>query len=350
MQDVLHLLFDKFPRYVGNPLQSIVNSFNEFKYYIDINNGFNECFTSLFSFDINKKPIIDKAFFDLDYGTLEETLKAGQKKFEYCTETLNQPTVPTWSGVRGSHIYPLFKPKVYDEAAILLKKYSYHVILETETYKIDKDDGKYIPYADPRVIGDVRRLCRIPNTRRINSSRISIGKWCIPLDPERYLDMDIKEVMDLIKKPNYNIRYNFDEPTSTLDEYNDVDIDMDNFKSVYNFNKHDYEEGELSSRSVHVYWLKKLIKRPCIYKLLVTSNPPDFVRLAAVIQLKVQGISKKRVLLYFSALNWFDWDEMISDYHISSIYAKENIKPVSRKKMEEYGLCENCNICSNYYR
>lgn len=347
-RDTLQWMFGKFPRYVGNPLQTIVNNQTEFDYYVDVNNGFHDCFTSLFSFNSENKPIIDKAFFDLDYGTLEETLKAGQKKFEYCTETLDQTTIPIWSGGRGSHIYPLFKPKIYEESAFLLKQYSYHVILETETYKIDENDGKFVPFADPRVIGDIRRLCRVPNTRRIDANYQFNGSWCIPLDPERYPDMDIEEVLDLIKKPNYNIKYNFEEPTLTLDKFADIEVDMSKFKSVYNYNKHDFEYGEINSRNIYIYWLKRLIKRPCIYKLLLASNPPDFIRVAAVAQLNHFGIKPHRILKYFASLNWFDWDEETTKYHINSICSK-NLEPVGRTKMQDYGLCENCGKCKTYW-
>lgn len=338
MDKVIEWMFHSTPRYVGNPRQTLVENEYEITSYMAANSGFNPCFIGVY-----QNAIIDKVFFDIDYASIDETLKVAQKMFQYCKDLGIKHVIPNWSGSRGAHIYPLFKPEIHEDPVYLLRNFSYGVINETGTYYMDK--GKKVPYADTRVIGDLRRLCRYPNTQRVSEGGTPLGSYCIPLDPARFMDMDISEVLDLARTPQLNIKYNFTVPTNSLKSVATFHVDYSEFKSS-NFIE---IEEDIVGDSPHTETgkaralIKNIIKRPCISKFLCTNNPPDLIRVAAVIELQKLGYKPNFIFNRLASLNWHDFDPDITKYQLSSIY-KKGLTPMSKRSLNDAGLCLNPEI------
>lgn len=345
MQDVIAWMFYKFPRYVGIR-QRLMEDKESMVHHMKTYSGVQECFTSVYSF-FHGKPVIDKAFFDIDHEDAGTALKIGQKLFKYMKETFGLEVIPFWSGIKGVHLYPLFKPKVYSNASTLLKNFSYHVIDETKCYDIDENDGKKQPQVDTHVIGDVRRLGRYPNTQRVSYNGIPLPCYCIPLDPETFLDLTVEDVLELRKTPQLP-KFEFKIPTVTLDDLKFKIPNLSQFKA--SFNKVNFM-GSLEAcvpKNNYGKILKYTLKRPCLRHYIFTTNPPDAIRVATTAQLCNIGLSTKIIMNMYGSLGWHDWNEEFTGYQIESIRHK-NLTPYGKKKMQEYGFCmgtdEYCKRC-----
>lgn len=347
-------LFHKMPRYVG-PNQRKIYELPKLIQHMNINSGLSEGFTSVYSF-VENKPVIDKVFFDADYGTLKQTLKTGKKIFEWTLDN-NMPAFPLWSAIRGPHVYPLLKPHIYPNPAPLLKQFSYLVIEESKIYdfeKLTKEDikkkrkPKKIPRVDTSVIGDIRRLCRYPNTQRSSSSSLPLPRFCIALDPERFLDMDVTEIVDLSKSPHEWKKITFPEPKKLLTDFDYSNVNILEFKTIENtnltittnFNR------KSSSSTLAQKLIQKLIQKPCISTYICTPNPPSILRYAATIELRNKGLDANKIISLFKELKWTNYDEEKTAYQVKTICRKPDLEPPGKRIMQENDLCiNNSPIC-----
>jgi len=183
------VLFSPFFREVGNPYRRVIRSYQEFLRFVNQNNGIRDCFVSVY--DLNYR--IDKIFFDLDYLDI----KTAWRFYEFVTEELNLSCVPIASGKKGFHFYVLFKPKRFkqlDEAIATIRKVAFTIIDEGKFYV--KHDGFKRSIFDTKVIGDLRRMTRIPNTMRTECRT-----YCTYLPPDfGYMSLD--DLLNHIKEPH----------------------------------------------------------------------------------------------------------------------------------------------------
>lgn len=346
MQNTISLMFNKFPRYVGNPRQHQIQTNQQLQQYITVNSGNHNCFTSVYS-TFNGKPVIDKVFNDIDNESPNTALTIAKKLFiKYLDYDLD--IVPVWSGVKGFHVYPLLEPKIYgDDIQLLLKQFSYKFIEESGIFTT-ADDKMKIPLVDTAVIGDVRRLCRYPNTQRISKSGTSISSFCIVLDPSKFLDMEIDEILELSKCPQDLSNYKIDTPTLTLNDFDYSKVDLNSFKSNQILMPNvDIKTIEIKNQSVTSKILSRLIKRPCIRNLLLTVNPPDKIRYAATCELYRIGMNPFKIVELFAGIGWTNFDESQTLYQVQQICAK-NSQTMGKKLMIQHGFCTNNeDICKN---
>ena len=347
MQSIISLMFEKFPRYVGNPRQHKIETDQQLKQFMFVNSGNNNCFTSVYS-TLNGKTVIDKVFNDIDNGDKEKALEIAKKLFKKYLE-YGLDVVPIYSGMKGFHVYPLLKPKIYgDDVALLLKQFSYKFINEANVYEIT-DDGKKIPLVDTSVIGDLKRLCRYINTQRVSSSGTPISSFCIMLDPSKFLDMEINEIIELAKSPQNHLNYKINEPTLTLDDFDYSKVNLNEFKSnqVPTTTIEQINTLQIKDKNVSIKILSRLIRRPCIRNLLLTTNPPDKVRYAATCELNRIKMSPHKIVNLFAGIGWSNFDESKTLYQVEQICLK-NSQTMGKKLMIQNGFCTNNeDICKN---
>lgn len=342
MEDVIQFMFYKFPRYVG-VRQHLVETKEDMIQHMKTYSGVEDCFTSVYSF-FHDKPVIDKVFFDIDHSSEECALKIAQTIFEYIKKTFEIEVIPFWSGKKGAHIYPLFQSKIYDNPVDLLKNFSYHIIEKTKSFEIDEKDGKKQPLVDSHVIGDVRRLCRFPNTQRVNHSGLPMDSYCIPLDPDDFLNLTITDIKKLKKTPQ-KYDYNFKLPTITLDQLKFKKPNISEFKASFNKSDINYDLDFITPRNIYAKILKySLQNKPCLQKFIMTNNPPDIIRMGTAIELINMGFSTQKMIKMFSSLGWHDWNPEYTAYQIESIRHK-NLVPIGKKKIKECGFCIECKDC-----
>jgi len=297
-------LFGRMPREVGNPYRWQINSLGEFENFVGHNNGINNTFVSVYPSNF----LIDKIFFDNDFGdfVLEDTKQMVEwmldKKYEIYVLI---------SGKKGFHIYMKLHPKIYGtDAKMLLTKATYSVLnsifgdFKQETAYIDGKQKrilrtkKRIIAPDPKVIGDVRRLARVPNTLRPPENI----NYCTFVNPKEFLEMSQSDIAMCCKYTS-NICKNggsYEYPTL-------LDFDYQFPKSTQHSSWPTFKiDKEISSNPSLVL---KGILRPCLYHNIIRIHPSHDVRVAATVDLLRAGYSASYVTILYSTLGWEDFNE-----------------------------------------
>jgi hypothetical protein len=301
-------LFNRFPREVGIK-REIVHNINEFNKYIQLNNGIKNVYTSLY--DINL--YIDKVFFDIDNQDLskakEDTITLIKRLNEY-----ELPYIVLFSGKKGFHVYIPTNP--WQAPNLETARY----VLKT----IQNSLSNGIKSVDKHVIGDVRRLVRVPNTLNKNN-------YCVPL-PDTFIYWDVVKIIDYAKSP-HDINYD----VKPVDVRQLADFDFDYIQ--HNIDIDLPKRWELPSS----FKLVIPLIRPCLaQKLIEDRDPPHMVRLALVTELMWLGFNQEQVYHVIRELNWKDFNPKITRYHIKHIFEHRYLPP-SCSKLKEYTRCKNCN-------
>lgn len=324
------LLFSPFQREVATPVRRRIRSQKDFERFISTNNSKADCYCDLFPYPFNGT--LDKVYFDFDgiHG-MHEALPFAQV-FYVSLLKRGLTVIPVASGKKGFNIYVLFKPKRYKEAKQLLHDVSYSLIIDefgpvtpmtinddgVEHPTLVNDDG--IIYIDPKVIGDVRRFSRIPNTLRPPENKA----WCTYLPPEDFLRMSVEDVYNHIKSP-HTYDYNLDKKLLTMDEIpiHEAVREVSNSEVIAQSNLH-FKENE---------YLRRVI-RPSLYKHILQSEPHHSVRVAVTVDL-LEFLSPDEVFDIFSKLGWVDFDPEITKYQIISCVG---LKRFSNRRLKELGI------------
>lgn len=339
--ETCNLLWGTYPRFIG-PTQSQVNSFPELQSHMVAQSGIMNCFVSVYHFYPFFNPVIDKLFLESDYENKEKSLQVGKNLFEECTEKYKLSTLPLWSGNKSPHILPLLLPEVVDNPSNTIKKAAYQLCYTSSNYYIDPISKKNIPYIDTKVL-EPRRLQRYPNTQRVTESGLPSGNHCIILDPDRFLDMSLKEILELSRSPQtYNIKLN--PPTKKISDINTKDIDLSEWSggastSLSPTSSYSYTTNAPQSSTVK-FLLDKLITRPCNRLGISYPNPSHIVRRSVAAELRKKGISESFSNYIFSLLNLFDYDPAITSYHIQKIYERK-FYPYGYNEMKDEGICSD---------
>ena len=167
-------LFKPFNREVANPARQRCRTLKDLQDFVALNNGVaRDVFTSVY----DRKLTIDKVFIDLD-GPL--CMFALRKLLNYFWCIGEEPLVP-FSGSKGFHIYLPLIPEPRAKARDL-EHATLSILWEAGVIDYVGGHSSGMP-VDSTTIGDVRQLCRIPNTLRPPSN----DYWCTWM-PEVFLE------------------------------------------------------------------------------------------------------------------------------------------------------------------
>lgn len=305
-------LFTPFYREVADPRRRVIHTLGEFSRFVEKNNGVRDCFTSVYPLSGE----IDRIFFDLDG---KNALVDAKRMYEWLIER-EYVVVMIASGKKGFHFHIMLRPRKYgDEGKELLLHASLHILQSIF------GDGKRGISIDPHPIGDVRRICRIPNTLRPPEN----FNWCTYLPQKEFLDMNEVDVAMHIKHPHH---YDHDF-RGKLPELTDFPK-PENFKvkmwaPIGNRIPIVPREGNIFLRNV---------LRPCLYRHMIGEEPRDDVRAAATVDL-LQFFSPSEILIAYSQLGWRDWNPDKTRYRIEHL---KGLRPYSCKRLRELGIPEVC--------
>lgn len=284
MTDIRDIIFDTFPRMCGNPLQHLVYNRDELNRFATLNSSSNDSnFASSCSYYTNI-PIFSDLFLETDETDVEPV-----RKVILWFESHKIPYVILHSGNRGFHVHGLFEPLIINQKTV--KKFANLVLNETNTSHL----------FDPHVTGDIKRLCRIPNTQRLNNC------WCVPITREELFTIDdSSEFKKLCKSPRF------------------IDITIGKKPNILEFVK---EEEETPIHSIEVappkeiFFLKHIL-RPCVFKSILTPNPKHNFRIAATVEMYNHGLTTSQIFNTFMRLNWIDFDIDKTHYQLYKIEEK----------------------------
>lgn len=366
-------LFSIFPREVGipqfKPVRRVVHRQKELDQFIDQYNGLGDVYTSVYDNSL----LIDKVFFDFDGVYAFEFAR----KFANWLYIKGISYIPVITGKKGFHIYPLIYPQhlhtderkqkaiiqmaqeflidrskcyypihgeIYDIPKELKDKYKhnkridfndYHLISDDPIVQAKYSDNKiiayvrilegldsfegnwwYTPACDTQIMGDIRRLCRVPNTKRILGN--GIENYCTYL-PIRFFELSEIKVFSYQKTTNYVPR-----PSGVPIELKYIlrasKVEFSN-AIITNFQ----EKGKVISYEVDSTILETVrhILNPGIFRSLHSPEPPNKVRVAAVCEMKHVGLSKQEIVNILLEFNWSDKDQNIISDKVEQIFRKD---------------------------
>ncbi len=372
------LFNSSFSRFVGNPHQKLINSSQELSNFISANNGINPCFVTLNSFTqqytIARTVFNDfDAEFNLTCNKCGTKIKESSTPFCFCGNRLsftpedqysrlqkvyakirqaqqlyqtyqeyNITPVAHFTAYKGCHVFPLFKPEMVTDSTLITNLF-YYFIEQAKTYSIQevKDvEGKTtklkVPYQDTVVSSDLRRLCRIPGTQRIENKL-----YCTAI-PD-FLSYEPEEIYAMAKNPHPSIEV--PEPKQKMSEFEFTPVDVTKFRP--NNTSSSVIDSTFRSLSDNVKQeLYDMIPQYCIRTYLATIEPLHTVRYNATVHLRNIGYSPSGINDLFSRLGWRDYNESITAYQIGNIYHNPYRK-LSLGKMRYQGMCDRtrCSYC-----
>ncbi len=313
------MLFSPFEgREVANPRRRNIRHMGDFERFIQQSNGVTDCYSSVYPYD----GVIDKIFFDIDSSSgLKGSVEDAKKLYSHLlVKDLN--VIPIITGKKGFHFYVLLKPKRYKNAKTLLTKATYSILYDV----FGCDNGKInVATVDPHIIGDIRRISRIPNTLRPPENLT----WCTYL-PEDWVTMNTVELVEQMKSPHtYN--YNLGVQSPTLHDFPEPPIEITEWNPVKNNSSIHALKGNV--------FLKNLL-RPCLYRHMMMSEPRHDVRVASTIDL-LGFFTPEEILEMYSTIGWKDWSPKLTWSQIESC---KRFKPFGCKRLRNFSIPEVCCI------
>lgn len=349
---VVKVLFPTFPRDFGlpdRPPQLRVNSYRElgkriaefnglgkWEYWRAGSNGKREkvnvdvggCYCSIYAYGLRID--IDKLFYDIDIplwmrgkvDAIEVTRGPTQKLYLWLVSH-GFTVVAVFSGSKGFHIYVLLESETYDTDKEDEPKPLRDALIGAASYIVRAAlTPEEIVYVDPSVLGDVKRISRIPNTLRPPKNEV----YCIQL-PHDWTLMTNCEIKILAKTPTY---YEYDwTPKFKLSE-------LPSAKSIKR------EKSERDATMAIPTKLDPLIKKTLrkflplhIRKNIATANPDRFTRRTGV-RILLEHFKPDEVVKICSHLGWENFNFATTRQRVFSI-AGENYVTLEkeRKKMQK---------------
>jgi len=321
------LIFSPFFREVGKS-RRVVYNLKEWLNEIDKLNGFDDVFTSVYPLD----GTIDKIFFDIDDKDIEKAFEVAAKLYSWLRDN-GFTVIPIATGKKGFQLHVLLEPLRYSN---LCEKKKKELLANAAYYIIEKagltdEDGEPMSQIDTHVIGDVRRLCRVPNTLRPPENK----SFCVFLPPN-FDEMGIDDVVEYTK--HLSLEYNYE---------------INELKNLFDFpivltEKRKKKIARMDARRLRApenirEYLKRLL-RPCIFEELLRAEPYHFIRVAATIDLLRLGFTIDEIVKMYSLLGWTDFDYDKTRYQVEHI-AEKGYSPYSCKKLRKLlgnRYCEKC--------
>jgi len=381
MSSPFSFLFDTFPREVGNPFRTVVFRPKEFEQFVMINNGKTDVFINIY--DI--KRTVDKLFYDFDEPFAFEYAAKFAKWLLYN----NIAFVPLITPKKGYHIYVLLNPERHNVSDIELKqklanaqlwlmqesKCYYPVVArrydlnpqikkfykerkeidsdifhlftqdlvhqakfqndEIQAYVRIFDENKfygrfwYTPACDIRIVGDINRFGRVPNTKKkIN------GYWnyCtyIPLDFFKYEE---EEIFIMKKAPRIET-----VPLGLTNNLSDYSKEPDvEFNNAIMLNMAEDQTLTVNLPDDPLIHMVAKVINPGVVRSNLSPEPPQEARFALVAELKHHDFSESEVMDVCRAFDWSDFNESKTHTQVHQIFTK-NYRKMSKKQLLSLGL------------
>jgi len=301
----------------GEPLYTRLTLDSELAYYFLFEKTREDFYVAVYSNDQIQKKMIDTVFIDIDADNLNEAyekLWIVLRKLEGLGIDPGRLRI-YFSGKKGFHVFLDFEP-------LYLPPFIHLGSLLHRALKSLGIAGRFI---DQRVLGDWRRVSRVPFTRHSKS-----GLYCIPIDPTQ----DIISIQALASK---------------LESGREIVIDRENCRPFRNLLKNILRRYSSYRRVItvevrlresrHVVEMPPCI-RAWLRELASTGELDHYARLNLAIFLWRMGWRKEDIVELFKFAR--DFDEHKTTYQIE--YAvKRDLLMWSCPKLIDLGLCPLAN-------
>ncbi len=322
-----------FPREVGLR-RNICENVNDFRNYVLKLNGKSSCYTSLYGFK-GRHPIqhwkldcdsvvIDRAWWDFDTqegGNLSEV----KEDVRRLLNRLNGDVRLVFTG-RGFHVHQFFQNPVFGRAISRhIERYQREVASGLKTL-----DG----------VGHPQKLTRIPDTYNVKRE-----KWAVNICAKSFM-----------RDPLFKIPKIPDPKYAHLDPFIG-DISRSNFDILSWIAENPIEEiSVITEFTGDIGAVGQVPIPPCLEKAMRHENPRHYVRVAlaqhlaenlrwfappSVITPKQRKEIVEKIVSFVAKLNWRDFNESITRFHVDSLMHYESSPSASWFK--NHGLCDGVN-------
>ena len=353
-------LFGLFPRDVSNPTRRSIWSIHELNRFIEENDKINDCFISVYNdstFDQQgrkrsetpegiipeDKLVIDKVFFDFDnrighnpVQPMSTVLSESQAVARWLIAKGIQ-IVPLASGKKGVHLLALMSPKTYSEPKKALRNFAMYVLESVS-------DQPFLT-CDTHVLGDVRRISRIPNTSRPPENT----SYCTYIPVDLFLKMTTVDLYNWSKTRTYIDNFQIRQKTyeNTLDEYLTFEPKRKRYYISNGFTDESLNTNSAGLTTVTIqttaHQRLEAILRKCIYSSLTDKDPRHHIRVAATIDLLRANLSVDTIVNLYSQLGWVDFREAKTREQIEQIRS-QGYESYHCSRIRELG-CKNGGHC-----
>jgi hypothetical protein len=373
-----------FPRMFGNPQQSLVeNALDLLRNAAGSDKEKGDCYVSVYAFPGHQhpkdggNPPISTIFIDLDIETdefnklkkrwenekdnavleelrslrlklMDDVLKQAKAVVEYLKSLEIEPRI-LLSGGKGVHIFIDFPSVEFSSpqtAKDIIRKF-----LEQIAEEAGKKSGVKIVF-DPTVIGDLSRLCRIPNTHNSKATKIlGHDQYAVPVTPEELMNLTSTEYDKLCSA----IRYLPIQRTESLPVYQilskiseDIDFDDEDIttnrkptltpkRPVKDPKKIEEYEQECKREILTEDEYDSLDIRPCFKRvrserISLNGGNGHLMRIGAVKELASKDLSIPSIIRWFSFCN--DYDPEITEKSVLTLISAG----YTDKYMDDEGL------------
>lgn len=269
----------------GNPYQIDVYNSNELYDLIRENDGINPCFISVCQYD--PEPLLGIIPFDFDgSSSFNDVIKI----MDVCEKFNLGSFIVVYSG-GGYHFYLKVVEHHYEKD--ILRKFQSNII---HTLNLSS--------ADYQIVGDIKRLMRIPNT--INEKYGVRSRIMYSYNTSNIIDLYLWE--------------NDSQDSYSIHKY----IENNDYSNLT------YNDDDNLVSELHYY--------PCLSYWTKSIEPPHLIRAWYVIMKIIQGLTDDEIVEDLKSKNWKDWNENYTRYQINFI-RKGKYRMPKCSTIKKYGYC-----------
>ena len=321
-------LFAPFDREMGNPIRTRIKTQKQFEEFVMLNSGVStDVFTSVYP----SNHIVDKLFFDFDCNpkkheglTMAEVWSDFCKFYEYQVSIGEHP-LPIVTGKKGYHNQmPLIPEKV---SKIELWTATMSLLYDSGMVSFKLDDNGIKKWnisraIDTTSIGDIERLCRVPNTPRLPDK----AHWCtwLPLYPDDIRDMSVEDTFKWAER--YHIRDDACVRTRSIRSFLTHDFDFfvgfSSGKAFTTFSEID----PLDEREKFLYSMLRPFMSDSIIANVINPEADHEYRFVTALAMLEAGLDVGFVVSLLKQIGWRDFSESYTRYQVEQISKNRGIK------------------------
>ena len=294
-------------RELGNPSREYWSDPSELHYWIGLNEAENRpSYMSVAIYADRDRPVaLDRLFYDFDSPDLEKAWREAMEFSGALERRYGCRPLITFSGRKGFHVH-IFLERPYRGSRL---KEVYEE-LQAMTLR-----GLELQTLDRAVIGDVKRLSRIPYTVHEKS-----GAPCIPVDHRgRPVLIDASSLCALRHR---GIPWGVVEIALSHIEEREETVRVRRIRSGWGF----------KSRRLRVIGI-----RPCLQRILEEEPEPDhLIRVALVAELHAEGYGPEEIAQLFRRFR--DYDPRETKYQVGHII-RGRYQPFKCSTLQALGVC-----------
>jgi hypothetical protein len=284
------------------------------------------------------KTVVDQLLV-LRMTLLRDVLRQAKAFVSYLVKQSIQPRI-LLSGFKGVHIFIDFPSVQF--SSLEIAKYIIRKFLDEVKIQVAKETNIDVVF-DTTVIGDLSRLCRIPNTANIKATKL-LGRpqYAVPVTVEEFMHLTPEDYDKLCSDPRYTplVRKESHEVLVKLTKITE-EMDLDEVAVTPKGTVKDPERLEayerectkeiLTDEDYEDLNIRQCFKKVRSEKISLDGPGGHMMRIGAVMELAARGLSISSIVRWFDFCH--DYDPAITEEAVKSLISRG----YTDKYTDEYG-------------